>query len=327
MRYLPLFAFAFALVLAGVSPTLSEELPSWNKVASRQSIVDFVERVTDPNSPDFVPPSDRIAVFDNDGTLWAEKPAYFQLLFTFDRIREMAREHPEWRTEQPFKAVLENDPEALAASGKEGLMKLAMTVHAGGTTAEFEAQVKDWLANARHPKNGKKYTDLVYQPMLELLNYLRDNGFKTFIVSGGGIEFMRVFSEEIYGIPPEQVMGSTIEHEFEFRDGLPVLVRKPKIYFIDDKEGKPVGIHRAIGRRPILAAGNSDGDLQMLQWTSVGNPLPSLALIVHHTDAEREWAYDKKSSVGHLDKALEEAAERQWTVVDMAVDWKQVFPK
>jgi phosphoglycolate phosphatase-like HAD superfamily hydrolase len=281
--------------------------------------------VTDPQGPDFVPEAERIAVFDNDGTLWSEQPAYFQLFFAVDRVKAMAPEHPEWKTQQPFKAVLEDDMEALAAAGEHGVVELVMASHTGVTTVEFEAIVTDWIATARHPKTGRLYTEMVFQPMLELLDYLRASGFKTFIVSGGGIEFMRPWTEEVYGIPPEQVVGSSVKTKFEMRDGEPILVRLPEMNFIDDKEGKPVGINSHIGRRPIAAFGNSDGDLQMLQWTAAGDG-PSFCLYVHHTDAEREWAYDRGSHIGGLDKGLDEAAARGWTVVDMKSDWKVVYP-
>ncbi|MCU0233380.1 MAG: haloacid dehalogenase-like hydrolase [Thermoanaerobaculales bacterium] len=300
-------------------------LPSWNDTAVRSAIVDFVERVTDPASPDFVPGPERIAVFDNDGTLWAEQPAYFQLLFAIDRVKSLAGEHPDWATRQPFQAVLEGDMEALAAAGHHGLLELVMATHAGMTTAEFETVVGDWLATARHPTTGKPYTEMVYQPMLELLDHLRDNGFKTFIVSGGGIEFMRPWTEQVYGIPPEQVVGSSIKTAYEVRNGVPVLVRQAELDFIDDKEGKPVGINAHIGRRPIAAVGNSDGDFQMLEWTTAGDGA-RLGVLVHHTDAEREWAYDRDSHIGRLDRGLDEAADRGWVVVDMKTDWKAVFP-
>ena len=302
-----------------------ETLSSWNEGAAKQAIVDFVARVTDPAGPDFVPEAERIAVFDNDGTLWSEQPAYFQLFFAVDRVKAMAPEHPEWKTQQPFKAVLEDDMEALAAAGEHGVVELVMASHTGVTTVEFEAIVTDWIATARHPKTGRLYTEMVFQPMLELLDYLRASGFKTFIVSGGGIEFMRPWTEEVYGIPPEQVVGSSVKTKFEMRDGEPILVRLPEMNFIDDKEGKPVGINSHIGRRPIAAFGNSDGDLQMLQWTAAGDG-PSFCLYVHHTDAEREWAYDRGSHIGGLDKGLDEAAARGWTVVDMKSDWKVVYP-
>jgi hypothetical protein len=300
-------------------------LPSWNDGEARQQILEFVARVTDPASPDFVPEAERIATFDNDGCLWAEQPAYFQLLFAIDRVKALAPEHPEWATRQPFRAVLEGDMEALAASGERGLLELAMATHAGMTTEEFETVVTDWLATARHPTTGKPYTEMVYQPMLELLDYLRAKGFKTFIVSGGGIEFMRPWTGQVYGIPPEQVVGSSIKTEYEVRDGVPVLVRLPELNFIDDKEGKPVGINAQIGRRPTMAFGNSDGDFQMLEWTTAGDGA-RLGVLIHHTDAEREWAYDRSSHIGRLDRGLDEAAARGWVVVDMKEDWKTVFP-
>ena len=301
-----------------------DPLPSWNEGAAKQSILDFVARVSDPASPDFVPAAERIATFDNDGTLWSEKPVYFQLLFAIDRVKAMAAEHPEWKDEQPFKGVLEGDLAAVAATGEHGLLELVMASHAGMTTAQFEEIVEEWLATARHPELDRPYTELVYQPMLEVLDYLRANGFKTFITSGGGIEFMRPWVEEVYGIPPEQVVGSSIKVEFEVRDGQPVLMRLPEIDFIDDKEGKPVGIHKFIGRRPVAAFGNSDGDFQMLEWTTAGEGA-RLGVIIHHTDAEREWAYDRDSHVGRLDRGLDEAAERSWLVVDMKTDWMTVF--
>jgi len=280
--------------------------------------------VTADGGADYVPPEERIAVFDNDGTLWVEQPYYTQLAFALDRIRALAPEHPEWATTQPFKAVLENDLEALKASGIEGVVELVMASHAGMTTDEFEAIVEDWIAAAEHPRFELPYTELVYQPMLELLNYLQANGFETYIVSGGGIEFMRPWAEQAYGIPPEEVIGSSITTEFELRDGAPGLVRQPEIDFIDDKAGKPVGIHRFIGRRPIAAFGNSDGDLQMLQWTTAGAGR-RLGLIVHHDDAEREYAYDRDSHVGHLDQALDQAEAWGWVVVSMKSDWNTVF--
>jgi hypothetical protein len=325
---------AVTLVLAGCAapaPVADEprmaidRLPSWNDTAARSAIIDFIERVTDPASPDFVPEAERIATFDNDGCLWAEQPAYFQLLFIIDRVKALAPEHPEWATQQPYQAVLEGDMGALAASGERGLLELAMATHAGMTTEEFETVVTGWLATARHPVTGKPYTEMVYQPMLELLDYLRANGFKTFIVSGGGIEFMRPWTERVYGIPPEQVVGSSIRTEYEVRDGVPVLVRLPELNFIDDKEGKPVGINAHIGRRPIMAFGNSDGDFQMLEWTTA-SPGARLGVLIHHTDAEREWAYDRASHIGRLDRGLDEAADRGWVVVDMKEDWRTIFP-
>jgi phosphoserine phosphatase len=302
----------------------ADTLPSWNDGPATAAIVEFVASVTADGGADYVPPEERIAVFDNDGTLWVEQPYYTQLAFALDRIRALAPEHPEWATTQPFKAVLENDLEALKASGIEGVVELVMASHAGMTTDEFEAIVEDWIAAAEHPRFELPYTELVYQPMLELLNYLQANGFETYIVSGGGIEFMRPWAEQAYGIPPEEVIGSSITTEFELRDGAPGLVRQPEIDFIDDKAGKPVGIHRFIGRRPIAAFGNSDGDLQMLQWTTAGAGR-RLGLIVHHDDAEREYAYDRDSHVGHLDQALDQAEARGWVVVSMKSAWNTVF--
>ena len=302
-----------------------DPLRSWNDGATKQRIVKFVEAVTDPTGKDYVPPDERIAVFDNDGTLWGEKPAYFQLLFAIDRVKALAPQHPEWKTTQPFKAALEGDMEGLAASGQEGLLELVMASHAGMTAEEFKKIVSDWLATAKHPRFKKPYTDLVYQPMLELLSYLRENGFKTFIVSGGGIEFVRTWSQSVYGIPPEQVVGSSIKTKYELRDDKPALVRLPEFNFINDKAGKPVGVNQHIGRRPIAAFGNSDGDLQMLEWTTAGEGL-RFGMIVHHTDAEREYAYDRQSSVGRLDKALDMATDNGWVVVDMKNDWNRVFP-
>ncbi|HYE34513.1 HAD family hydrolase [Methylocaldum sp.] len=303
----------------------ADPLPSWNNGQTKQAIRAFVKKVADRGSTDYVPPAERIAVFDNDGTLWAEQPLYFQGLFALDRVKALAPQHPEWKERQPFKTVLENDLTALAAGGEKGLVELLMATHAGMTTTEFEAIVTDWLATARHPRFRRPYTELAYQPMRELLAYLRANGFKTYIVSGGGIEFMRPWVEKVYGIPPEQVVGSSIETKLELRDSKPVLVRLPEVDFIDDRAGKPVGIHKFIGRRPIAAFGNSDGDLQMLQWTAGGEGARLMALI-HHTHAEREWAYDRESSVGRLDQALDEAKTRGWMVVDMKWDWKRVFP-
>ena len=318
-----------ALLLLGMAfvPTaaLADPLPSWTEGSSKQTIMRFVNEVTDSTSSKFVPVAERIATFDNDGTLWTEQPMYVQLFFTIDRVKALAPQHPEWRDTQPFKAVLENDKEALLAAGEKGLLEVVMASHAGMTTEEFEKIVDDWLTTAKHPRFNRPFTDLVYQPMLELLSYLRAKGFKTYIVSGGGIEFMRPWTEGVYGIPPEQVIGSSIKTRFEVRDGTPVLVRLPEIHFIDDKAGKPVGIHQHIGRRPLAAFGNSDGDLQMLQWAAAGEGA-RLMVLVRHTDAEREYAYDRQSPVGHLDKALDEAKKRGWTVVDMKHDFRRIFP-
>ncbi len=315
---------AFCLTAATVVRA-ADPLPSWNDTAAKKSIIAFVQKVTKEESSDFVPASERIATFDNDGTLWAEQPMYFQLFFALDRVKALAPQHPEWKDKQPFKAVLEDDLKTVLSGGEHALLELVMATHAGNTTEEFSQIVKDWLANAKHPKTKRFYTEMVYQPMLELLTYLHTNGFKTFIVSGGGIEFMRPWTEKVYGIPPEQVVGSSIKTKFELRDGKPVLVRLPEINFIDDKAGKPVGINQHIGRRPIAAFGNSDGDLQMLQWTCL-NDGKRFCLYVHHTDAEREWSYDRKSGIGRLDKGLDEAKAQGWTVVDMKRDWKRIFP-
>lgn len=299
-------------------------LPSWNAGPAKASITNFVSRVTTQGGPDFVGPAARIAVFDNDGTLWAEQPMYFQLAFAIDRVKAMAAKHPEWKDKQPFKALLTGDMKTVAASGEHGLVEIVMATHAGITTAEFEKIVIDWINTARHPRFKRPYTELIYQPMLELINYLRANQFKTFIVSGGGIEFMRPWTERVYGIPPEQVVGSSIKTKYEVRDGKPALMRLAQVDFIDDKAGKPVGINSHIGRRPIAAFGNSDGDYEMLQWTTSG-PGPRFGLIVHHTDAEREYAYDRHSRVGKLDKGLDDAKANNWTIVDMKNDWKKVF--
>ena len=302
-----------------------DPLPSWRETAPKKAIVAFVEKVTKEGSPDFVPVPERIATFDNDGTLWAEQPAYFQELFVFDRVKALAPEHPEWKTKEPFASLLAGDMKGVAKSGEQGVAALLAATHAGMTTEEFSKTVTDWIATAKHPKTGRLYTEMVYQPMLELLAYLRAHGFKTFIVSGGGIEFMRPWAERVYGIPPEQVVGSSGKLKLEMRDGRPVLVKLPEIDLIDDKEGKPVGIQTHIGRRPIAAFGNSDGDLQMLQWTTAGTGA-RFALIVHHDDAAREWAYDRDSHIGKLDKAWDEAKAKGWTVVSMKDDWNAIFP-
>ena len=304
----------------------SDPLPSWNDTAPKAAIIEFVGKVTTDGSADFVPEPERIAVFDNDGTLWAEHPMYVQLAFALDRVKAEAPNHPEWKTTQPFQAVLEGDMKALAAAGEKGLVELIMATHAGMSVDEFQKTVTDWIATARDPRFKKPYTELVYQPMLELLSHLRANGFKTFIVSGGGIEMMRPWTERVYGVPPEQVVGSSIKTEFEMKDGAPTLFRLPQVNFIDDKAGKPVGINEHIGRKPIAAFGNSDGDLEMLQWTTMA-PGARFGLIVHHTDAEREYAYDRNTEFGRLDKALDAAAGNNWTVVDMKNDWKQIFPE
>jgi phosphoglycolate phosphatase-like HAD superfamily hydrolase len=317
---------ALAVVSAAVGLPSDDPLPSWKDTASRRALLAFVEEVTREGSPRFVPPAERIAVFDNDGTLWGEQPLYFQLAFALDRVRALAPEHPEWKETEPFASVLGGDLAGVMAGGEQAVLELVMATHAGLTAEEFAAAVDDWIRTAKHPVTGRLYAEMVYQPMLEVLDHLRANGFKTFIVSGGGVDFMRGFAERVYGIPPEQVVGSAIAATYELRDGRPVIVKQPELDFLDDKAGKPVGIHRAIGRRPILAFGNSDGDREMLQYATVGSPRPGLALIVHHTDSEREVAYDRESHIGRLDAALDEAAERGWTVVDMQADWKRVFP-
>ena len=326
-RYTPVLMYILLLISVAIpaGAALADPLPSWNEGTAKKAIIEFVRIVTDKSSPSYVPPDDRIATFDNDGTLWAEQPSPFQSFFAFDRVKALAPQHPEWKEKQPFKAVIENDKEALIASGERGAMEMLMTTHAGMTTVEFEKIVKDWMATARHPRFNRPFTDLIYQPMLELLAFLRNSGFKTYIVSGGGVDFMRPWSEKVYGIPPQQVVGSSIKKRFEMRDGTPVLMRLPEVDFIDDKAGKPVGIDRFIGRRPIAAFGNSDGDLEMLQWTAAGQGA-RLMLIVHHTDAEREWAYDRQSPICRLDKALDEAQNRGWIVVDMKKDFRRVFP-
>jgi hypothetical protein len=322
-----LLIFGFVLTYTALAKTQTgDPLPSWNEGNVKSAITQFVKNVSTAGGAQFVPEAQRIAVFDNDGTLWSEQPMYFQLLFAIDRVKVLAPTHPEWKDQQPFKAVLEGDLKAALAGGDHALLELILATHAGNTTEEFSQIVKDWLATAKHPTTGRPYTEMVFQPMLELLTYLRANVFKNYIVSGGGIEFMRPWTEGVYGIPPEQVIGSSIKTEFELRDDIPVLVRLPEINFIDDKAGKPVGINQHIGRRPIAAFGNSDGDLQMLQWVAAGGG-ESFCLYVHHTDADREWAYDRESGIGRLDLGLDEATARGWTVVDMKRDWKAVFPK
>jgi hypothetical protein len=301
-------------------------MPSWNEGKTKQRIVEFVETVTNEPSAQHVPASERIAVFDNDGTLWCEQPIYFQLQFAVDRVREMAPDNPQWKTEPPFQAIIEGNEEKLAQMTEKDLLEILMASHAGMSTEQFAEYVRSWISTAKHPRYDVLYKDLVYQPMLELLEYLRANGFKTYIVSGGGIDFMRVFTEEVYGIPPEQVMGSSIKTEFRIVDGRPVLFRIPELNFIDDKEGKPVGIHQFIGRRPIAAFGNSDGDLQMLQYTAAGDGT-RLLFLLHHDDTEREYAYDRQSHIGRLDKALDEAREKGWIVASMKNDFGTVLAK
>jgi phosphoglycolate phosphatase-like HAD superfamily hydrolase len=313
------------LCLSLVATTFADPLPSWNDTPSKKAIVSFVEKTTTAGSPDYVVPAERIATFDNDGCLWSEQPMYFQAFYIFDRIKDLAPQHPEWKDKEPFASVLKGDVKSALAGGEHALLEMAMATHAGLTSEEFNKVITDWLATAKHPTTGKPYTDMVYQPMLELLAYLRANDFKTFIVSGGGIDFMRVFAEETYGIPPEQVIGSSIKAKYELRDGKPVIVKIPELDFIDDKEGKPVGIYQHIGRRPIFAAGNSDGDYQMLEWTTSGTGA-RIGLIVHHTDAEREFAYDRESHIGKLDKGLDDGPGRGWVIVSVKDDWKSIYP-
>ncbi len=318
------FALSFALTLSAAFTCAADPLPSWNDGKTKQAIIEFVTKVTKAGSPDFAPLAERIATFDNDGTLWAEQPIYVQLAFALDRVKVLALQHPEWKDKEPFASLLKGDLKSALAGGEPAMVQVLMATHAGMTTDEFDDAVRQWLASAKHPKTGRPYSEMAYQPMLEVLAHLRANGFKTFIVSGGGVDFMRVFSERIYGIPPEQVVGSTGKVKFELRDGKPVLVKLPEVQFVDDNVGKPAGIHQFIGRRPLMAFGNSDGDLQMLQWTAAGNGA-RFCLYVHHTDVEREWAYDRTSHIGKLDKGLDEAKARGWTVVDMRKDWKRVF--
>ena len=313
------------LALITASLHAADPLPSWNDGPAKKAITAFVAKTTTDGSAEFVPPAERIATFDNDGTLWSEQPMYFQAFFIFDRIQKLAPSHPEWKDKEPFASVLKGDLKTALAGGERALLEMAMATHAGTTTEEFEKIVSDWTKTAKHPKSGKHFTEMVYQPMLEVLAYLRANGFKTFIVSGGGIEFMRPWTEKIYGIPPEQVIGSSIKTKFEIRDGKPVLARLPELNFIDDKEGKPVAIQQHIGRRPIIAFGNSDGDFQMLEWTTAGTGA-RLALIVHHDDAQREFAYDRGSHIGKLEKGLDEAPQRGWSVISMKNDWKNIYP-
>jgi phosphoglycolate phosphatase-like HAD superfamily hydrolase len=307
--------------LAAQSP---DPLPSWNDGPSKQAIRAFVRKISKSGSPDFVPHAQRVATFDNDGTLWGEQPFYFQFLFAVDRVKAMAAQRPEWKEKEPFASVLRGDLKAALAGGEHAILEMVMATHAGYTIEEFEAVVRDWFATARHPTTGKLYSEMVYKPMLELLAYLRANGFKTYIVSGGGVEFMRAFAEKVYRIPPEQVIGSSGKQALQYRDGKPIIVKLPSLDFIDDKEGKPLAIQKVIGRRPIAAFGNSDGDLQMLQWTC-DTAGPRFCLYVHHTDAAREWAYDRASSIGRLDKGLDQAKAKGWTVVDMKTDWKRIF--
>ncbi|MCV3243712.1 HAD family hydrolase [Mesorhizobium sp. ZC-5] len=324
-KFLPLFLLLALLAAPGLVFAQVDPLPSWNDGAAKAAITDFVNRTTMEGGADYVAPAERIAVFDNDGTLWSEQPMYFQLAFAIDRVKAMAPGHPEWKDTEPFKSLLAGDIKGVLTSGEKGLGEIIAVTHAGMTTQEFADTVREWMATARHPKFGRPYNELIYRPMVELLSYMRANGFKTFIVSGGGVEFMRPWVEAAYGIPPEQVVGSSGVVTYKLEGDKPSLTKEAKIEFVDDGPGKPVGINRFIGRRPLFAAGNSDGDLQMLQWTTLNEGL-RFGLIVHHTDAEREWAYDRQSHVGKLDKALDEAGSRGWIVVDMKSDWNTIYP-
>jgi hypothetical protein len=309
----------------GLAQTQPDPLASWNNGAAKAAIIAFVARSTTPGTKNYLPLQERIATFDNDGTLWTEQPLYVQFVFALDRVRQLAPRYPEWKQEEPFRSLLNGDLKALINGGEPAVMKILAATHAGMTTDQFRETVTNWLAVARHPRFMRPYTDLVYQPMLELLAYLRANGFRTWIVSGGGIEFMRPWTERVYGIPPDQVIGSTGRLKYEMLSGKPVLLREPEVDLVDDKAGKPVGIQKFIGQRPAFAAGNSDGDLEMLQWTTIGRP-SAFGLIIHHTDADREWAYDRKSAVGRLAQALDQAPSRGWVVVDMKRDWRTIFP-
>jgi haloacid dehalogenase-like hydrolase len=320
-----MFRLLAALVLAG-SPLWAQTapLPSWTDGPNKTAILDFVEAVTDPKAATFVPPAERIAVFDNDGTLWAEQPVYFQFFFALDQARKAAAADPAWASTPALKAAAAGDIKAILAGGEPALIEVVTATHSGMSVEDFTASVADWIATAKHPQTGLPYTGMTYQPMVELLDHLRDAGFQTWIVSGGGIDFMRAFTEDAYGIPPQQVIGSLGKSSLQTIDGTPQVMKDPAIAFIDDKEGKPVGITRSIGKRPIFVAGNSDGDLAMLQWATAGDG-PRFGMIVHHTDAAREYAYDRDSHIGQLDRALDAAPAAGWTVVDMAKDWQTVY--
>lgn len=319
-----LFIVAAMLSMSLLAAGPEQPLPSWHDGQSKQAIINFVKSVTDSNSPDYLPEDSRIAVYDNDGTLWAEKPVYFQMLFAVDQLKSMESKHPQWKENATYQAMISGDLAALSKASHDELLKFMIIAHSGMSNQTFSENVKEWLKSATHPETGRLYTDMVYQPMLELLDYMKANGFKNYIVSGGGVEFMRVWTEAVYGIPPEQVIGSTIKMQYEIHDGKPQMKRLPEIANINDKEGKPINIVNIIGRRPVAAFGNSDGDWQMLQWTSAGEG-KRLGVIIHHTDDEREWAYDKDSHVGKLDKALEDAKLKGWTVIDMKQDWKHIY--
>jgi len=306
--------------------SMNDPLSSWQEGPTKQAIIDFVTNTTKEGSVGFIPPADRIACFDNDGTLWSEQPLYFQFAFALDQIKVLAPQHPEWKNEQPFKALLEGDMNTALAGGEKALFEIVMATHSGITTEEFDNTVIDWMTTATHPKTGKHYNEMIFQPMVELLSYLRANGYKTFIVSGGGVDFMRPWVEQVYGIPPDQVVGSSVKLKYDTLNGRPVLIKLPEINFIDDKQGKPVGIHQHIGKRPVFTAGNSDGDYEMLQWTTTATGYPRFGMIVHHTDSVREWAYDRDSQIGRLARGLKDAAIYNWKIVDMKRDWKKIYP-
>lgn len=313
------------LFFVAVNTFAQGSLPSWSEGPSKQAVISFIEKTTTQGSADYIPVPERIAVFDNDGTLWSEQPIYVQIAFTFDRIKALAPQYPAWKTTQPFKAVLEDDLKGVLATGQKGLFELIAATHAGVDTETFRSTVEQWLKTARHPRTGRPYTEMIYQPMLELLAHLEARGYKTYIVSGGGIEFMRPWTEMVYGIPPERVIGSSIKSKFEIVDGIPKIIGLPQLQFIDDGPNKPIGIQERIGRRPVMAFGNSDGDREMLLWTTAGKG-PRFGMLIRHTDDVREVAYDRDSHIGRLDKALDMAPEKGWVVVDMKKEWKEIFP-
>ncbi len=326
----------FAFILASCTPkekqpdretSTNDPLSSWHEGPTKQAIINFVTNTTKEGSVDFIPVADRIACFDNDGTLWSEQPMYFQFAFALDQVKVMAPQHPEWKNKQPFKALLEGDLKTALAGGEKALLEIVMATHSGMTTEEFDKTVIDWMATAKHPKTGKHYNEMIFQPLVELLNYLRTNGYKTFIVSGGGVDFMRPWVEQAYGIPPNQVVGSSIKVKYDTLNGKPVLIKLPELNFIDDKQGKPVGIHQHIGKRPVFTVGNSDGDYAMLQWTTTATGYPRFGMIIHHTDSVREWAYDRDSHIGKLEKGLDDAAKYNWKIVDMKEEWKNIYPE
>lgn len=320
-----LFACILAMA-AAIGPAWAQDLPSWNEGPVKDAIIDFVTAATTEGGPGWVEPEDRIATFDNDGTLWTEHPVYFQFMFVSDRIRHLAPRHPEWKLQPPFKGILEGDTKAVAASGEHGVTELMAVTHAWMTAEAFEEIVSEWISTARHPRFDRPYDSLIYQPMVELMDYLRDNGFQTWIVSGGGADFMRPWADDAYGIPPQQIIGSQIAEDYQIIEGKPQFMRKPQVFFVDDGPGKPVGIHRHIGKRPVMAFGNSDGDYQMLEYTTSGDG-PSLAMIVHHTDGDREYAYDRDTHIGRLDKAMTDAPAKGWHLIDMARDWSTIYPE